>query len=55
MGERVPLNKESIGTVERAIKRSKYIKTNRANTLDTGIFKSSAQINHDRWSYLYEC
>jgi hypothetical protein len=48
------LNKETFGIVDRAIKRSKYIKSKKvATTLDTGIFKSSMQINYERWLYLY--
>lgn len=55
LGERVPVNKESLATVERAIERSKHFKsTKAATTLDTGIFKSSLQINQERWAYLYQ-
>ena len=54
LGEKVPLNKKSLATVERAIERSKHFRsTKAATTLDTGIFKSSWQINHERWAYLY--
>lgn len=54
LGEKVPLNKESLATVDRAIERSKHFRsTKKTTTLDTGIFKSSLQINHERWAYLY--
>lgn len=53
MGERVPLTKDSLGTVERAIERARFL--SKKTTLDTGIFKPAHVINYERWLYLYQC